>query len=76
MEGSGLCALDTLMRVAQVLGLDGELEPLFALQVQSIAQMRQAAACSSANAPAVAPNLRSLCITLFGCWRSVIGMGY
>lgn len=44
LERSGLCTLDTLVRVAQVLGLVGELEPLFELQVQSIAQMQQAAA--------------------------------
>lgn len=44
LEGSGQCTLDTLVRVAQVLGLVAELQPLFELQVQSIAQMRQAAA--------------------------------
>ena len=44
LEGSGLCTLDTLVRVAQVLGLVGELQPLFELPVQSIAPMQQAAA--------------------------------
>jgi hypothetical protein len=33
-----------LVRVAQVLGLVGELQPLFELQVQSIAPMQQATA--------------------------------
>lgn len=44
LEQSGQCTLETLVRVAQVLGLLDALEPLFKLQVQSIAQMQQAAA--------------------------------
>jgi len=44
LEGSGQSSLETLVRVAQALGLAGELEDLFVLQRQSIAQMEQAEA--------------------------------
>ncbi len=43
LEASGQCALGTLVRVAQALGLVHELQPLFELPSQSIAQMEQAA---------------------------------
>ena len=44
LEGSGQSSLETLVRVVQALGLAGELEDLFVLQRQSIAQMEQAEA--------------------------------
>lgn len=44
LEASGQCALGTLVRVAQALGVAHELQPLFELPRQSIAQMEQAAA--------------------------------
>ena len=46
LESSGRCSLETLVRVVQALGLAGELEDLFVLKRQSIAQMAQAAAAS------------------------------
>lgn len=42
LEGSGQCSLETLIRAAQALGLADELENLFVLRRQSIAQMEQA----------------------------------
>lgn len=42
LEGSGQCSLETLIRTVQALGLVDELEPLFVLRRQSIAQMEQA----------------------------------
>jgi transcriptional regulator with XRE-family HTH domain len=42
LEGSGQCSLETLLRVVQALGLVEELESLFVLRRQSIAQMEQA----------------------------------
>ncbi|MBR8657561.1 helix-turn-helix transcriptional regulator [Achromobacter sp. Marseille-Q0513] len=42
LEGSGQSSLETLIRVTQALGLAGELEDLFVLRRQSIAQMAQA----------------------------------
>lgn len=44
LEGSGQCSLETLIRVVQALDLADELENLFKLKRQSIAQMEQAAA--------------------------------
>ncbi len=44
LEASGQCSLETLIRVVQALGLAGELEDLFVLKRQSIAQMEQAEA--------------------------------
>lgn len=46
LEHNGQSSLDTLIRLAQALGLAGELETLFALKRQSIAQMEQAATAS------------------------------
>jgi transcriptional regulator with XRE-family HTH domain len=42
LEGTGQSSLDTLVRTAQALGLVQELDDLFVLQRQSIAQMEQA----------------------------------
>ncbi len=42
LEGSGQCSLETLIRTIQALGLVDELENLFVLRRQSIAQMEQA----------------------------------
>lgn len=44
LEGSGQSSLETLIRVVQALGLAGELEDLFVLKRQSIAQMEKAEA--------------------------------
>ena len=41
LEGSGQSGLDTLVRVLFVLGIVDELEDLFVLRQQSIAQMEQ-----------------------------------
>lgn len=38
---SGASSLETLVRVAQALGLAGELQPLFAPQVRSIAELER-----------------------------------
>ena len=43
LETDGQCSLETLVRVAQALGLVGELEPLFAQKSESIAAMQRAA---------------------------------
>lgn len=42
LEGSGQSSLETLIRVTQALGLVDELQDLFVLRRQSIAQMAQA----------------------------------
>lgn len=42
LERNGQCSLETLVRVVQALGLMDELETLFVLKRQSIAQMTQA----------------------------------
>lgn len=42
LEGCGQCSLETVIRVVQALGLVAELENLFVLRRQSIAQMEQA----------------------------------
>lgn len=42
LEQSGQSSLETLVRVIQTLGLSAELEHLFVLKRQSIAQMEQA----------------------------------
>lgn len=41
LETDGQCSLETLVRVTQALGLLGELDDLFVLKRQSIAQMEQ-----------------------------------
>ncbi len=46
LEHDGQCSLETLIRVVQALGLVEELEDLFLLKRQSIAQMEQAEAVS------------------------------
>lgn len=46
LESSGQSSLETLVRVVQALGLVSELEDLFVLKRQSIAQMENAAAAS------------------------------
>ncbi len=42
LESDGQCSLETLVRVAQALGLLEALDDLFVLKRQSIAQMQQA----------------------------------
>ena len=44
LETDGQCSLETLIRVVQALGLTTELDELFVLKRQSIAQMAQAEA--------------------------------
>lgn len=46
LESSGQSSLETLVRVVQALGLADELQDLFVLKRQSIAQMEQAEAAS------------------------------
>lgn len=46
LESNGQCSLETLVRAVQALGLVGEMDPLFVLQRQSIAQMERAATAS------------------------------
>lgn len=46
LERDGQCSLETLIRVVQALGLAHELDNLFVLKRQSIAQMEQAVAVS------------------------------
>lgn len=46
LERDGHCSLETLIRAVQALGLVDELEDLFTLRRQSIAQMEQAEAVS------------------------------
>lgn len=46
LESSGQSSLETLVRAVQALGLVDELEGLFVLKRQSIAQMEQAEAAS------------------------------
>jgi len=46
LESSGQSSLDTLVRTVQALGLVDELEDLFVLKRQSIAQMEQVEAAS------------------------------
>lgn len=41
LESDGHCSLETLVRIAQALGLLGELDDVFVLKRQSIAQMEQ-----------------------------------
>ncbi len=46
LEGSGQSSLETLVRVVQALGLSSELDDVFVLKRQSIAQMERAEAAS------------------------------
>lgn len=46
LEHDGRCSLETLVRVVQALGLTSEMDNLFVLKRQSIAQMEQAEAIS------------------------------
>lgn len=42
LESVGVCGMDSVIRVAQALGLAGGFESLFVLKIESIAQMEQA----------------------------------
>jgi hypothetical protein len=46
LEKDGRCSLETLVAAVQALGLTGELENLFVLKRQSIAQMERAEAAA------------------------------
>lgn len=46
LEHDGQCSLETLVRVVQALGLVSELDDLFVMRRQSIAQMEQVEALS------------------------------
>ena len=51
LESSGVSSLETVVRVVQALGLADELQPLFVLKRNSIAQMLQAAQPLRQRAP-------------------------
>jgi DNA-binding phage protein len=51
LEHGGQCSMETLLRVVQVLGLTGELESLFVLRRESIAQMEKAEQAGRQRAP-------------------------
>jgi DNA-binding phage protein len=51
LEHDGQCSLETLLRVVQALGLTGELESLFVLRRESIAQMEKAGQTARQRAP-------------------------
>ncbi|GHU26691.1 hypothetical protein AGMMS50256_04560 [Betaproteobacteria bacterium] len=51
LEHDGQCSLETLLGVVQALGLTGELESLFVLQRESIAQMEKAEQAERRRAP-------------------------
>ena len=58
LETDGQCSLETLIRAVQALGLTTELDELFVLKRQSIAQMAQAEAAQPRQR---APRRRSSC---------------
>lgn len=58
LETDGQCSLETLIRVVQALGLSTELDELFVLKRQSIAQMAQAEAAQQRQR---APRRKSSC---------------
>ena len=58
LETDGQCSLETLIRAVQALGLSTELDELFVLKRQSIAQMAQAEAAQQRQR---APRRRSSC---------------
>jgi transcriptional regulator with XRE-family HTH domain len=51
LESKGQCSLETLVRIAMALGLADHLQALFALKVQTIAQMAQAQRAKRQRAP-------------------------
>jgi transcriptional regulator with XRE-family HTH domain len=51
LEHDGQSSLETLLRVVQALGLTGELESLFVLRRESIAQMEKAEQAERKRAP-------------------------
>jgi transcriptional regulator with XRE-family HTH domain len=51
LEHDGQCSLETLLRVVQALGLTGELESLFVVRRESIAQMEKAGQAQRRRAP-------------------------
>jgi transcriptional regulator with XRE-family HTH domain len=51
LESGGRCALETLTRITQALGLAEELQPLFLSKRQSIAQMEAAVQPQRRRAP-------------------------
>ncbi len=51
LEGRGQASLETLVRIVMALGLTEQLQPLFALQTDSIAAMSQAARIKRQRAP-------------------------
>lgn len=58
LETDGQCSLETLIRAVQALGLTTELDELFVLKRQSIAQMAQAEAAQQRQR---APRRKSPC---------------
>ena len=58
LETDGQCSLETLIRAVQALGLTTELDELFVLKRQSIAQMAQAEAAQQRQR---APRRKSSC---------------
>lgn len=58
LETDGQCSLETLIRVVQALGLSTELDELFVLKRQSIAQMARAEAAQQRQR---APRRKSSC---------------
>lgn len=58
LETDGQCSLETLIRAVQALGLTTELDALFVLKRQSIAQMAQAEAAQQRQR---APRRKSSC---------------
>jgi transcriptional regulator with XRE-family HTH domain len=51
LENRGHCTLSSLLRVVQALGREADLQGLFELKVQSIAQMEKAEAARRVRAP-------------------------
>lgn len=51
LESKGRCTLENFMRIVLGLGLADELQPLFMLKIQSIAQMERAEQAERMRAP-------------------------
>ena len=51
LESAGKCTLISLLRITQALGRESDLQGLFELKVNSIAQMEQAESASRMRAP-------------------------
>lgn len=51
VESTGQASMDSFIRIVQSLGLLGELEPLFKVQVKTIADMEKAQAAPRRRAP-------------------------